>query len=152
MSDIADDIQVKEEAGESEGEALADILTWSHDCPEWQRDALRRLCVKGELDDDDLDELTRLCKGGGKGSTPLTSDHLPAPEAAATNRITTKSGDIAEQLVTNTLRAMFSKEIDRLGVAGLAIELRKEKTSYGVPHFRVSLIRKPDVRVGEVLS
>lgn len=70
----------------------------------------------------------------------------------ATNRITTKSGEIAEQLVTNALRAQFSKEIDKFGVAGLAIELRKEKTSYGVPHFRVSLIRKPDARVGEILS
>ena len=84
MSDIADDIQVKEEAGGSEAEALANILTWSHDCPEWQRDALRRLCVKGELDDDDLNELTALCKGKGEGSTPLAVDHLPDPGAAAT--------------------------------------------------------------------
>ena len=71
---------------------------------------------------------------------------------AATNRITTKSGEIAEQLVTNALRAQFSKEIGKFGVAGLAIELRKEKTSYGVPYFRVSLIRKPDAPVGEILS
>ncbi len=70
----------------------------------------------------------------------------------ATNRITTKSGEIAERLVTNALRAQFSKEIDKFGIAGLAIELRKEKTSYGVPHFRVSLIRKPDACVGEILS
>ena len=70
----------------------------------------------------------------------------------ATNRITTKSGEIAEQLVTNALRAQFSKEIDKFGVAKLAIELRKEKASYGVPHFRVSLIRKPDAPVGEILS
>ena len=70
----------------------------------------------------------------------------------ATNRITIKSGEIAEQLVTNALRAKFSKEIDKLEVTGLAIELRKEKPSYGVPHFRVSLIRKPDARVGEILS
>lgn len=70
----------------------------------------------------------------------------------ATNKITTKSGEIAEQLVTNTLRAEFAREIDKLGVAGLAIELRKEKSSYGVPHFRVSLIRKPEAKVGEVLS
>ena len=70
----------------------------------------------------------------------------------ATNRITTKSGEITEQLVTNALRAQFSKEIDKFGVAGLAIELRKEKTSYGVPHFRVSLIRKPEARVGKILS
>ena len=70
----------------------------------------------------------------------------------ATNRITAKSGEIAEQLVTNALRARFSKEVDKLGVAGLAVELRKEKTSYGVPRFRVSLIRKPDAGVGDVLS
>ena len=70
----------------------------------------------------------------------------------ATNRITAKSGEIAEQLVTNALRARFSKEIDKLGVAGLAVELRKDKASYGVPHFRVSLIGKPDARVGEILS
>ena len=38
----------------------------------------------------------------------------------ATNRITTKSGEITEQLVTNALRAQFSKEIDKFGVAGLA--------------------------------
>jgi len=70
----------------------------------------------------------------------------------ATHRITTKSGDIAQHLVTNALRAQFLKEIDKLGIAGLALELRKEKTSYGVPHFRVSLIRKPDARVGDILS
>lgn len=70
----------------------------------------------------------------------------------ATNRITAKSGEIAERLVTNALRAQFSKEIDRFGVAGLAIELRKEKASYGVPRFRVGLMRKPDARVGEILS
>jgi hypothetical protein len=70
----------------------------------------------------------------------------------STNRITTKSGEIAEQLVTNALRAQFSKEINKFGIAGLAIELCKAKTSYGVPHFQVSLIRKPDARVGEILS
>ena len=70
----------------------------------------------------------------------------------ATNRISTKSGEIAEQLVTNVLRAQFSREMGNFDVAGLAIELRREKTSYGVPQFRVSLIRKPDVRVGKILS
>jgi len=36
-------------------------------------------------------------------------------------------------LVTNALRSQFIKELAQLGVAGLAIELRQEKTSYGVP-------------------
>ena len=84
MTDIADDIEVKEEGTGSEAEALADILAWSKDCPEWQRDALRRLCVKGELEDADLDELTVLCKSKGKGSVPIAVDHIPDPEAAAT--------------------------------------------------------------------
>jgi len=37
-------------------------------------------------------------------------------------------------------------------VAGLAIELKQEKTAYGVPHFKVALTRKPDAHVGEILS
>ena len=69
-----------------------------------------------------------------------------------TNRITAKSAELAAGLVTNALRAQFSKEVDRLGVAGLAIELRQAKAAYGVPRFRVSLIRQPDARVGAVLS
>ena len=50
------------------------------------------------------------------------------------------------------IRSPVSKEIDKLGVASLAIELRKEKPRYGVPYFRVSLMRKPEARVGDILS
>jgi hypothetical protein len=35
----------------TEAQALAEILAWSKDCPKWQRDALRRLCTKDDLDD-----------------------------------------------------------------------------------------------------
>ena len=70
----------------------------------------------------------------------------------STTAITTKSSELSEKLVTHTLRAQFSKEIDKLGVAGLAIELVKERSSYGVPLFRVSLTNKPDTPVGDVLS
>ena len=70
----------------------------------------------------------------------------------ATNRITKKSTEVAETLVTNALRAQFAKEVARIGVAGLAIELKQEKTAYGVPHFKVALTRKPDAHVGEILS
>ena len=75
-----------------------------------------------------------------------------ARKNTTTNRITAKSAELAAGLVTNALRAQFSKEIDRMGVAGLAIELRQERSTYGVPRFRVSLIRKPEVRAGEILS
>lgn len=75
-----------------------------------------------------------------------------AQKDTATNRITAKSAEIAEDLVTNALRAQFSKEIGRLGIGGLAIELRNERSSYGTPFFRVTLIKKPDVKVAEILS
>lgn len=75
-----------------------------------------------------------------------------AAKDTATNRITAKSAEVAESLVTNALRAQFAKEVDRLGVAGLAIEMRQEKTTQGVPLFRVRLIKKPDAGVGDVLS
>ena len=79
MTDIVDDIEVKEEGTGSEAEALADILAWSKDCPEWQRDALRRLCVKGELDDADLDEFTVLCKSRAKAACPSPPTISPIP-------------------------------------------------------------------------
>lgn len=75
-----------------------------------------------------------------------------AARETTTNRITTKSGELAETLVTNALRAQFAQEVDRIGVAGLAIELRQARTAQGVPLFRVCLIKKPDAKVGDVLS
>jgi energy-coupling factor transporter ATP-binding protein EcfA2 len=75
-----------------------------------------------------------------------------AARDTTTNRITAISGDIAKALVSNRLRARFAKEVDKLGVAGLAIELQQAKTSQGVPFFQVRLINKPSAPVGHVLS
>ena len=71
-----------EQSGEAE--ALADILEWSKDCPLWQRDALRRLCTNGPLDDADLDELVLLCKSKGMDSVPLDAKHIPDPKSTTT--------------------------------------------------------------------
>ena len=75
-----------------------------------------------------------------------------AGKDTATNRITTQSTRIAQALVTNRLRGRFAIEVDKLGVAGLAIELQQAKTSAGVPFFQVRLINKPSEPVGKVLS
>jgi AAA domain len=69
-----------------------------------------------------------------------------------TTKITIKSTEIAEALVTNALRAQFAKEVGRVGVASLAIELKREKSAYGIPRFKVALTRKPSAGVGAVLS
>src|SRR3546814_20705468 len=48
----------------TEAEALASILAWSADSPNWQRDALRRLIVQmPPLESDEIDELIAICKG-----------------------------------------------------------------------------------------
>ncbi len=75
-----------------------------------------------------------------------------ASKDAATNKITTQSARIAQALVTNRLRGRFAIEVDKLGVAGLAIELQQAKTTAGVPLFQVRLINKPSEPVGKVLS
>ena len=68
------------------------------------------------------------------------------------NEITTKSTELAEALVTDRLRGRFAQEVDHLGIAGLAVELKKERSPHGVPQFRVSLIHKPDAKAGSILS
>lgn len=75
-----------------------------------------------------------------------------ANKDTTTNKITTQSARIAQALVTDRLRGRFAVEVDKLGVADLAIELQQAKTTAGVPFFQVWLINKPTEPVGKVLS
>jgi energy-coupling factor transporter ATP-binding protein EcfA2 len=61
---------------------LKDILVWSKDRPAWQRDALRRLVLHGEFSDDDIRELTNICKNAyglaeKQEVNPLAEEHVP---------------------------------------------------------------------------
>jgi hypothetical protein len=69
-----------------------------------------------------------------------------------TTGITIKSTALAKKLVTTALRDRFAREVDRLGVAGLRVELVQTTSEYGVPKFKVSLIANPSAEVGLVLS
>lgn len=65
---------------------LEELLAWSEDRPAWQRDALRRLVLTGELSDADIGELTEICKSSHglaaqKTTAPLTKDHVPEVSA-----------------------------------------------------------------------
>lgn len=67
---------------------LQEILTWSADRPSWQRDALRRLVVNGELSAEDIDALTAICKGDHglvekTATRPLSKEHVPEKSGAA---------------------------------------------------------------------
>ena len=61
---------------------LEEILEWSESRPAWQRDALRRLVLNGELSDDDIRELSEISKSAHglaeqQEVVPLTRDLVP---------------------------------------------------------------------------
>ncbi|MBK6485415.1 MAG: AAA family ATPase [Gemmatimonadetes bacterium] len=67
---------------------LQEILQWSKDRPAWQRDALRRLVINGELSDEDISALAELCKSGHglaeqRDTVPLAKEHVPGQSAGA---------------------------------------------------------------------
>ena len=43
-------------------DVLKEILEWSADRPIWQRDALRRILINGDLGAEDIVALTEICK------------------------------------------------------------------------------------------
>lgn len=64
-------------------DVLGKILNWSQDRPEWQRDALRRLVVNGDMEDEDFEKLTSICKSAHgleekQNFEPLAKKHIPA--------------------------------------------------------------------------
>ena len=65
----------------TEAEALANILAWSADSPDWQRDALRRLATQAALRPADIGELTSICKGDNP-AVPLEAGHLRSQNRA----------------------------------------------------------------------
>ena len=74
---------------------LREILDWSPRLPAWQRDALRRLVVGGELCDEDLRSLAAICKAEQglaepQAVVPLAPEHVP-DEAEAGNSVSLHS-------------------------------------------------------------
>jgi energy-coupling factor transporter ATP-binding protein EcfA2 len=67
---------------------LEELLGWSQDRPAWQRDALRRLVLKGELSDDDISALTDICRSAHglaeqQDIAPLAKEHVPEKTAGS---------------------------------------------------------------------
>lgn len=67
---------------------LQEILEWSMGRPMWQRDALRRLVLNGELSDEDISSLTEICKSAHglaepQETDPLAKEHMPDRAAGA---------------------------------------------------------------------
>lgn len=67
---------------------LQQILEWSYDRPLWQRDALRRLVLNGDLSNGDINELAEICASSHgleepREAVPLNKDHVPVDTASA---------------------------------------------------------------------
>ncbi len=67
---------------------LKEILEWSQGRPMWQRDALRRLVLNGELSDEDIGPLTAICKSAHglaeqQETNLLATEHIPDRAAGA---------------------------------------------------------------------
>ncbi len=67
---------------------LNEILTWSAERPTWQRDALQRLVVNGDLSAEDIAALTEICKGDHglvekPEAKPLAKEHVPDRDGTA---------------------------------------------------------------------
>src|SRR5690242_40709 len=95
--------------GSNEAAALADIVEWSKGCPDWQRDALRRLCLQDQLDASDIAELTALCKDG-TAAVPLGPEHVKDAAAGAV-AVTLKSLHTVQHV--NALAAGESLTFDK---------------------------------------
>jgi len=69
----------------------------------------------------------------------------------AKNSVTTKNRELSDRLVTNALRGRFAREIEKLQLARMPVELRKTDQK-AVSYFQVALVEKPDEPVGEIFS
>ena len=115
MAGSADSINGKQQFADSEAKALAEIVVWSRSRPQWQRDALRRLCEKEMLGEADFDELTEMCIREGKGAIPLGAEHVPDPSMA--------NADVSLRAIrrTKNVNALKPGELLAFAKAGLTV-------------------------------
>ena len=66
--------------------------------------------------------------------------------------ITTRNKDLSEKLVTDALRGRFAREVQKLRIGSMPIELRKVRDRDAQSFFKVALVDKPNEPIGEILS
>ncbi|HMS82662.1 MAG TPA: AAA family ATPase [Nitrospira sp.] len=73
-------------------------------------------------------------------------------KATAKKSITDKNKELSDRMVTDALRGRFAREIKKLKLSRMPVELRKEKDRQAVSYFRVALVERPEAKVGEIFS
>jgi energy-coupling factor transporter ATP-binding protein EcfA2 len=77
---------------------------------------------------------------------------VQATKNTAKKPVTTKNKELSDKLVTNALRGRFAREIEKLKLSRMPVELRKVKDANAVSYFQVALVEKPTEPVGEIFS
>lgn len=75
-----------------------------------------------------------------------------ALRSTAKNTVTTKNKELSDKLVTDALRSRFAREVLKLNITQMPIELRKEQDRSAQSFFRVSLVGNPKADIGKILS
>lgn len=75
-----------------------------------------------------------------------------ALKMTAKKPITDKNKELSDLMVTDALRGRFAREIGKLKLSRMPVELRKEKDRQAVSYFRVALVESPTAKVGEIFS
>lgn len=75
-----------------------------------------------------------------------------ALKATAKKPITDKNKELSDRMVTDALRGRFAREIGKLKLSRMPVELRKEKDRDAVSYFRVAVVENPNAKVGEIFS
>src|SRR5436309_254011 len=103
---------------------LREIFNWSKSCPNWQRDALRRLIQNGTLSDKGFAELTLICQSAHgplpKGasiptSQPLSEADLP-PDVRSDQSVALKTIELVQNV-----NAVAYKQPLTFGASGLTV-------------------------------
>jgi ABC-type multidrug transport system ATPase subunit len=66
--------------------------------------------------------------------------------------VTDKNKEFSDKLVTDALRGRFAREIEKMKLARMPVELRKDKDQNAVSYFQVRLVEKPDQSVSDIFS
>ena len=75
-----------------------------------------------------------------------------ASKSAAKVSVTNKNKELSDKIVTNALRGRFAREVEKLKLTSMPVELRKIRDRNAVSYFRVCLVEMPESDVGEVFS
>ena len=73
-------------------------------------------------------------------------------KTTAKRAVTIMNKELSDKLVTNALRGRFAREVDKLKLFRMPIELRKIKDQNAVAFFQVCFVEKPTEPVGDIFS